>query len=68
MVITGLFLWWPQKAFLPDFAAKGRAFWKSLHSAGGFWMSLVLVFFFISGLAWAGIWGGKMVQAWSTAL
>ena len=66
MVITGLFLWWPQKAFLPDFAAKGRAFWKSLHSAGGFWMSLVLVFFFISGLAWAGIWGGKMVQAWST--
>lgn len=26
---------------------------------------MFLVFFLISGLAWAGIWGGKMVQAWS---
>ncbi|MGB3314450.1 MAG: PepSY domain-containing protein, partial [Albidovulum sp.] len=32
----------------------------------GFWMSLVLIVFLISGLSWAGIWGGKMVQAWST--
>ena len=29
-------------------------------------MSLVLVAFLISGLSWAGIWGGKMVQAWNT--
>ena len=29
-------------------------------------MSVVLLVFLVSGLSWAGIWGGKMVQAWST--
>jgi len=29
-------------------------------------MSVLLVVFLVSGLSWAGIWGGKMVQAWST--
>ena len=26
----------------------------------------MLVFFLVSGLSWANIWGGKFVQAWST--
>jgi uncharacterized iron-regulated membrane protein len=71
LVATGLYMALPRgrglKAMLvPDFAASGRAFWKSLHSALGVWISLVLVFFLISGLSWANIWGGKFVQAWST--
>ncbi|OYU40843.1 MAG: hypothetical protein CFE33_01800 [Pseudorhodobacter sp. PARRP1] len=72
LVITGLYLVWPRNGarigdmLVPNLRAKGRALWKSLHSVLGFWISLVLVFFLISGLSWAGIWGGKYVQAWST--
>ncbi|WP_424968027.1 PepSY-associated TM helix domain-containing protein [Dinoroseobacter sp. S375] len=69
LVATGLYLWWPRetgwrRALIPSLG-RGRGLWKSLHGVVGIWMSLFLVFFLISGLAWAGIWGGKMVQAWS---
>jgi uncharacterized iron-regulated membrane protein len=70
MVATGLYLHWPRKGdgnpFVPNVAARGRALWKSLHGVVGFWMSIVLLVFLISGLSWAGIWGSKVVQAWST--
>ncbi|HRK42365.1 MAG TPA: PepSY domain-containing protein [Gemmobacter sp.] len=72
LVVTGLYLAWPRNGkgmasmLVPDFSATGRAFWKSLHLSLGSWLSLILVFFLISGLSWAGIWGGKFVQAWST--
>jgi uncharacterized iron-regulated membrane protein len=72
MVVTGLYLWWPRgsKTFagsvVPAMKLKGRAFWKSLHESIGFWASIFLLFFLISGLAWTSIWGGKLVQAWST--
>lgn len=72
MVVTGLYLWWPRNGagiaslLVPQLAAKGRAFWKSLHQVTGFWISIVLVFFLITGLSWAGVWGEKFVQAWST--
>ncbi|MFO1121390.1 MAG: PepSY domain-containing protein [Hyphomicrobiales bacterium] len=71
LLITGLFLWWPRgtgwrDVLVPKLTARGRIFWKSLHSVTGFWMSLVILFFLVSGLSWAGVWGGKFVQAWST--
>ena len=72
MVITGLYLWWPRagrslgSALVPSFSLKGRALWKNLHETVGGWMSVVLLFFLLSGLAWAAVWGGKMTQAWST--
>jgi len=69
LIATGLYMWWPReagwrKALIPSFG-QGRALWKSLHGVVGIWLSLFLVFFLISGLAWAGVWGGKIVQAWS---
>lgn len=69
LVATGLYMWWPReagwrRALVPSFN-RGRSLWKSLHGVIGLWGSVILVFFLISGLAWAGIWGGKMVQAWS---
>ncbi|MDF1668542.1 MAG: PepSY domain-containing protein [Roseovarius sp.] len=69
LIATGLYMWWPReagwrRALVPAFT-RGRSLWKSLHGVVGIWVSLILVFFLISGLAWAGIWGGKMVQAWS---
>ncbi|GHC56428.1 PepSY-associated TM helix domain-containing protein [Neogemmobacter tilapiae] len=72
LIATGLYLHWPRngsgwrQALVPATKAKGRAIWKSLHGAVGLWVSLVLVVFLISGLSWAGIWGEKFVQAWST--
>jgi uncharacterized iron-regulated membrane protein len=72
LVITGLYLVWPRQAggaramLIPDLAARGRGWWKSLHQVCGTWMSVILVFFLVTGLAWAGIWGERFVQAWST--
>lgn len=72
LIVTGLYLAWPRHGrgfrsmLVPDLSARGRAFWKSLHLSLGTWASAVLVLFLISGLSWAGVWGGKFVQAWST--
>lgn len=70
LLATGLFLWWPRgkgpRALLPDLRARGRNLWKSLHAVVGVWVSVVLLFFLISGLSWAGVWGAQMVQAWSS--
>jgi uncharacterized iron-regulated membrane protein len=72
LVVTGLYLWWPRNgqglygSLLPRLKAKGRTFWKDLHSVPMFWVSLVVVFFALTGLAWTGIWGDRYVQAWNT--
>ncbi|MFN4144144.1 PepSY-associated TM helix domain-containing protein [Aestuariivirga sp.] len=72
MLATGLYLWWPRNgrgllaSLKPDLSLRGRALWKSLHESVGIWMSVFLLFFLVSGLAWSGVWGGRMVQAWST--
>ncbi|MEQ1519935.1 MAG: PepSY domain-containing protein [Aestuariivirga sp.] len=72
LIVTGLYLWWPRDGkglagvLLPNLAARGRMFWKELHVSVGFYISVVLFFFLISGLSWAGIWGTKYTQAWST--
>ena len=69
LIATGLYMWWPRdggwrRALVPSFKG-GRSAWKSLHGSIGLWISVVLVFFLLSGLSWSGVWGEKMVQAWS---
>lgn len=72
LIVTGVFMWWPRdgkglrSALVPQLSARGRQLWKSLHVTIGFWISAVLLVFLISGLTWAGIWGEKYTQAWST--
>ncbi|MFI0397181.1 PepSY-associated TM helix domain-containing protein [Paracoccus sp. p1-h21] len=72
LIVTGLYLHWPRngngwrKTLLPQTRATGRNLWKSLHGVIGLWMAPVLLIFLLSGLSWAGIWGGKLVQAWNT--
>jgi len=72
MVLTGLYLWWPRngrgvfRAFFPDITLEARALWRELHASLGVWISVILLFFLISGLTWTGIWGEKLVQAFST--
>lgn len=72
LVITGLYLWWPRgtqswfQMLVPNVTARGRTLWRSLHQTIGFYVSVLLVVFLVSGLAWAGVWSGQFVQAWST--
>lgn len=71
LIATGIYMWWPRergvlRALMPDLAKRGRSLFKELHVVGGVWVSLFLVLFILSGLAWAGVWGGKLVQPWSS--
>ncbi|MET3595138.1 putative iron-regulated membrane protein [Mesorhizobium shonense] len=72
LVLTGLYMWWPRtgralgRVLVPNLRTRGRALWKELHVSLGFYISIVLFFFLLSGLAWTGVWGAKIVQAWST--
>ncbi|MEJ8476274.1 PepSY-associated TM helix domain-containing protein [Roseibium algae] len=71
MIITGLYLWWPREgsflhAFVPNLRASGRELWKSLHTVVGVYVSIFLLLFLITGMSWTGIWGSKIMQAWST--
>lgn len=72
LVVTGLYLWWPRgpralrRALWPDLSTPGRKRWRDLHGAAAAWVSPLLLFFLISGLAWTPFWGGSLVQAWSS--
>ncbi|MVA24191.1 PepSY domain-containing protein [Agrobacterium vitis] len=72
LIITGLYMWWPRQGesylrlLIPSFAEKGRQLWKSLHRTIGFYASILLLVFLVSGLSWTGVWGEKFTQAWST--
>ena len=71
LVITGMFLWWPRsgvtfKEALSITRHKGRLFWRNLHSVIGVCLSVILFIFCLSVLAWASVWVGSMLQAWST--
>ncbi|MCV5390497.1 PepSY domain-containing protein, partial [Escherichia coli] len=72
LLVSGLYLWLPRDnasraGFLKIRIAQGsRILLRDVHANLGGVLSLVLLFFLISGLSWAGIWGAKMVQAWNT--
>lgn len=43
-----------------------RARWRKVHGWLGVALLPALLFFLVSGLAWAPVWGGKLTQAWSS--
>ena len=71
MIVTGLYLWWPRKGwrlwgtFLPRWGARGRTFWKDMHQVTGVYLSLFAVFFIVTGLPWAIIWGAGLQRVQS---
>lgn len=72
LLVTGVYMWLPtdnatKSGFLRlRFSQGSRILLRDLHANIGGVFALVLLFFVLSGLAWAGFWGGKMVQAWSS--
>lgn len=72
LIITGIYLWWQRHRSLKNMLIPNdqalrqkRSIFRTIHATLGSWVAVVLLFFCISGLAWSGIWGEKMVQAWS---
>lgn len=78
LTVTGAYLWWPRaeksqtnwqalkSALTPRFSKGSRVLWRDLHAIIGVYMIIIIIGFCLSGLAWSGIWGGKLTQAWST--
>ena len=68
MVITGIYLAWPgrswQRVSPPQITDREK--WRRWHRLMGVFIAVPLLFFLISGLAWTNVWGGKLVQAWSS--
>ena len=65
LALTGLYLWWPRKKgtgralFVPRLRKKGRARWRDLHAVPGVVLSVMLVFFVVTGQPWSAFWGAN---------
>ncbi len=72
LLVTGLYLWLPfnsgaKAGFLKvRFSSGSRVVMRDIHANLGGMLSIILLLFVLSGLAWAGVWGAKMVQGWNT--
>lgn len=68
MLVTGLYLWWPRGRtrlagiLYPRLGARGRTFWRDLHSVAGLWVSLFALGLIVTGLPWAQAWGGYLAD------
>ena len=72
LLVSGVYLWIPNNAesragFLKIRTNSGRRILlRDLHANTSGLLSAILFLFLLSGLAWTGIWGAKIVQAWNT--
>lgn len=70
LLVSGLYLWFPRGTGLWSALRVGRESrriaWRDLHKATGAVLAPALAFYFLSGLAWTRVWGGELVQGWST--
>jgi uncharacterized iron-regulated membrane protein len=72
MLVSGTLLWIGTRRaqgrrLLPDFRARGRAWWRDVHAGTGLGMGLVVGFLVLTGLPWA-IIQGDLVRKAVTAL
>lgn len=62
MILTGLYLWWPDGRGLagvawPRLSHGSRLAWRDMHAVTGFWVSGLALVLLCTGLPWAGVWG-----------
>lgn len=67
MMVTGIWLWWPRRwtvrgVFLPRFAARGRRFWRDLHSIPLIFNAAFVIFLILTGLPWSAFWGVQFAR------
>lgn len=73
MLITGLYLWWPNnmksmagivypRLGKSKSGKNSRILWRDLHAVTGFWISFFTLFLLLSGLPWAKSWGGLLKE------
>lgn len=69
MILTGLYLWWPRNTkslagvLYPRLRQGSRIFWRDIHAVTGMWVSVLALFFLLSGLPWAKSWGAYLKLA-----
>jgi uncharacterized iron-regulated membrane protein len=71
LILSGIYLARPRHqswrtVLMPPKSLVHRARTRGLHGAIGYWVALPVLFFLLSGLTWTGVWGERVVQAWST--
>jgi uncharacterized iron-regulated membrane protein len=69
MVLSGIYLAFQRQSWrdmLPRARLSSRTDWRRLHGFIGLVLAVPLLFFLLSGMSWTNIWGGKLVQAWSS--
>ena len=63
LAASGIYLWWPRaiERGKPRLAVRwakgGRIRWRDLHATTGILVSVVLIFYIVSGLTWSRYWG-----------
>lgn len=63
LAFSGIYLWWPRaiEGGKPRLAIRwakgGRIRWRDLHATTGILLSLMLIFYIVSGLTWSRYWG-----------
>jgi uncharacterized iron-regulated membrane protein len=69
LLITGVCLYWPKPSCSSKTMPRSkeqRSYWKALHGSIGVYSLVFIVFFSLTGMAWTGIWGQKIVQPFSS--
>lgn len=63
LAFSGIYLWWPRAAeggkprLAIRWAKGGRIRWRDVHATTGILLSVVLIFYIVSGLTWSRYWG-----------
>ncbi len=72
LAATGIYLWWPRATergkprLAVRWAKGGRIRWRDLHATTGILLSVVLIFYIVSGLTWSRYWGENWRAVTST--
>ncbi len=67
MMATGIWLWWPRRwkakgVVVPRLSARGRRFWRDLHSIPAIFNAVFVILLVLTGLPWSVFWGAQFAR------
>ncbi len=76
LLVTGTYLWWPRGkrrglrgVLVPRWHLRGkRILWRDVHAVTGIIFAFITLFFLVTGMAWAGVWGPKYLSVATQAV